>query len=503
MSRFFITRRQDDSGVALVMAMGVALLGIMVAGVVVTMTITAANDSGRDRVRTAEVHSAEAAVDTTMAILQATTPCPGPAFSGLTYGSGPEASTVVVEIKYLKKTATSTIELTCSGGLLSDVPTQAIISATSTAVIAQQGLQPVRTLEAKVNLTPVYSPGAKAAIFSANGLGTSASFHLEPGTPGESSNVWIDSGDWTCKGGSSQIKTVGSVFLPGGSLDLQNNCVVDGDVWVQNNLTTSSSSESNAVSGSMTVRSGNLNLSKAITINGAARLGGATDTDLTALGGITANMGAAAIPNLTSVGLPQIEWSQASWEGEGFTYQTAADFGARMDASWGGSNSPCDSWNKSTPIALPTGKTVYYLPSSCPGTIDIKKGALELHGDTAIFLNGLSVTQTFTVTSVGGSHKLWIIVPYSAPSTGSRSLDSNSTSITFDANTEAFLYAPGLVSMNPHGNYRGQIYGGTVDLKNDSDMVYENVGVPGVDLGASTSSIVGFEVELVNKREVS
>jgi hypothetical protein len=500
MSRFFTTRRTDDSGVALVMAMGVALLGMMVAGVVVTMTIIAANDSGRDRVRTAEVHTAEAAIDTTMAILQTTTPCPGPAFSGLTYGSGPEASTVAVTIDYYKDSTA----LTCSGGTLSDVPTRAVIGATSTAVNTQQGLQPVRTLEAQVNLTPLYSPSAKAAIFSANGFGTSAAFHLEPGTPGESSNVWIDSGDWTCKGGSSQIKTVGSVFLPAGSLDLQNNCVVDGDVWTQNNLTTSAASESNAVSGSITVRSGNLSLSKAITINGAALLGGATDTNLTALGGITANVGAAAIANLTSVGLPQIEWTPATWTAEGFSIETAADLGLLMDASWGGSgNSPCDSWNNSTPIALPTGKTVYYLPSSCPGTIDIKKGALELHGDTAIFLNGLSVTTSFTVTSVGGVHKLWIIVPYSAPTTGSRSLDSNSTSITFDANTEAFLYAPGSVSMNPHGNFRGQIYGGTVDLKNDSDMVYENVGVPGVDLGASTSSIVGFEVELVNKREVS
>ncbi|WP_291382155.1 hypothetical protein [Demequina sp.] len=509
MSRFFITRRQDDSGVALVMAMGVALLGIMVAGVVVSMTIIAANDSGRDRVRTAEIHSAEAAVDTTMAILQGpTTPCPGPAFSGLTYGSGPEASTVVVTIDYSKVDAAGVVtNLTCdSSDVLSDVPSLAVISATSTAVNAQQGLQPVRTLEAKVNLTPVYSPGATAAIFSANGLGTSAAFHLEPGTPGESSNVWIDSGDWTCKGGSSQIKTVGSVFLPAGSLDLQNNCVVDGDVWTQNNLSTSASSESNAVSGSITVRSGNLSLSKAITINGSALLGGATDTNLTALGGITANVGASAIPNLTSVGLPQIEWTPATWIAEGFTVKTAADFGVRMDASWSGpdGNSPCNSWNDSTPIALPTGKTVYDLPSSCPGTIDIKKGALALYGDTAIFLNGLSVTTSFTVTSGDGApHKLWIIVPYSAPTTGSRGLESNSTSIVFDANIEAFLYAPGTVSMNPHGNFRGQIYGGTVDLKNDSDMVYENVGVPGVDLGAGTSSIIGFDVELVNKREVS
>lgn len=501
MSRFFATRRPGDSGVALVMAMGVALLGIIVAGIVVTMTIVAANDSGRDRVRTAEVHSAEAAVDTTMAILQTITPCPSPAFSGTTYGSGPEATTVAVTIDYYKD-ATA---LTCSSGVLSDVPSRAVISATSTAVRAQQGLQPVRTLEAQVNLTPVYSPGATAAIFSANGLGTSAAFHLAPGTPGESSNVWIDSGDWTCKGGSSQIKTVGSVYVPAGSLNLQNNCVVDGDVWTQNNLTTSASSESNAVSGSITVRSGNLSLSKPITINGSALLGGATDTNLTALGGITANVGASGITNLTSVGLPQIEWTPATWTAEGFVVKTAADFALLQKSSWGSKKAvdPCATWKNSAPVVLPAGKTVYYLPSSCSGTIDILKGALELRGDTAIILNGLSVTQSFTVTGVGGPHKLWIIVPYSAPTTGSRGLDSNSTNITFDANTEAFLYAPGTISMNPKGNYRGQIYGGTVDLKNDSDMVYENVGVPGVDLVAGTSSIVGFEVELVNKREVS
>ena len=165
MSRFFITRRQDDSGVALVMAMGVALLGIMVAGIVITMTIIAANDSGRDRVRTAEVHTAEAAVDTTMAILETTTPCPGPAFSGITYGSGPEASTVAVTIEYTKENALgATVDLTCIGGLLSDVPSKAVITATSTAVKTQQGLQPVRTLQAQVNLTPVYSPGALSLI---------------------------------------------------------------------------------------------------------------------------------------------------------------------------------------------------------------------------------------------------------------------------------------------------------------------------------------------------
>lgn len=500
MSRFMIARRPDDSGVALVMAMGVALIGIVVAGVVITMTIVAANDSGRDRVRTTEIHTAEAAIDTTMSILQTSTPCPSPAFSGTTYGAGNQATTVAVTIDYYDDSGA----LTCGGGTLSGTPTRAVIEATATSVNQQIGIQPVRKMQTEVNLTPIYSPGADAAIFSASGLGTSAAFHLSPGTPGETADVWIDSGDWNCKGGSSQIKTVGSVYVPAGSFNIQNDCVVDGDVWVQNDLTTSAASESDPISGSITVRSGDLTLSKPITIDGTAKLGGPTDTNLTALGGITDNLGTAGIANLTSVGLPEIEWVPANWTSQGFTVKYAADFGLLQDSSWGKSGtSPCDTWKTATPVVLPTGKNVYYLPSACSGTINITKGALELHGDTAIILNGLSVTQQFTVTSVGGTHQLWIIVPYSAPTTGCRCLDSNSTNITFDGNTEAFLYAPGSVSMNPHGNYRGQIYGGTVDLKNDSDMTYEFVGVPGVDLSAGTSTITGYDVELVFKREVS
>ncbi len=518
----FMSHRRDDSGVALVMAMGVALIGILVAGIVITMVIVASNDSGRDRVRTTEIHSAEAAVDTTMAILQTITPCPSPAFSGTTYGSGVQATTVEVTIDYADDSGPLTCS-TSSGSLGtlsgSGVPTRAVITATATSDRQQVGLQPVRTMEAEVDLTAIYSPNVKAAIFSASGMGTSAAFHLTPGNPAETADVWVDSGSWTCTGGKSQIRTVGSVYVVAGSFDVGNNCIVDGNVWVQQDLTTGAAADPKAITKSITVRSGDLTVNKALTIGGSALLGGPSDPDLTALGGIKFGQGAAAIqPNLTSVLLPQIKWdatTQAKWVAEGFSILSAADFGKRMDAALGtpaGTTNPCSTWatkekGKSNTIVLPASKdqkAVYDLTTACKGTIKILNADIELQGDTAIILNGLDVTTSLNVTSTTGVHRLWIIVPYSGYAPGCGCLSSNSADIYFSPDVWTFLYAPGTVSMNPHGTFTGQIYGGTVNLKNDADMTYQNVGVPSGELEAATgTTVIGFEVELIHKNEPS
>ncbi len=61
--------RKKDDGVALVAAMGVALIGIMFSIVVVTVAIMVTRDSARDRVRTAEIHAAESQLDTSILAL--------------------------------------------------------------------------------------------------------------------------------------------------------------------------------------------------------------------------------------------------------------------------------------------------------------------------------------------------------------------------------------------------------------------------------------------------
>ena len=495
---------RGDAGVALVMAMGIALIGMTVAVIVVSAVVIASNDSGRDRVRTVEIHSAEAAIDATMAELQAGVPCT-PSFSPVSYGSGVTATTVDVTIAYYSDTGAA---IGCSGGVAAATPAKAVITATSTSDKTQVGVQPVRTLESEVLLTPITNPGANAAIFSASGFNPKSTFDLEPAVTGESADVWIDSGDWSCTsnaaGGS---RTVGSVFVPAGSLEVGNGCKIIGDVWVQQNLTVTSNSPTDEIdgTGNVTVRSGAFSLGKAIEIPGAAKLGGAAPAGLTAVGGITANLGSAAIPNLSSVGLPEIRWdtaSQNTWTAQGFTINSAATFGNLLKTAWGGSGGSaqaCGSWNKSGTVTLPSGQNVYDL-TTCTGTIDAKKATFALNGDVALIMRDLDITNTFKFYSADGAeHHIWIILPYEYGG----GIDSNSTSFEVTAPVSAFIYAPGTIDLNPHGDFRGQIYGGAVAPKNKFTMDYVFVGVPGVDLAEGTSSIIGYDVEIVNKHEVS
>ena len=497
-------RRQPrgDSGIALVMAMGIALIGISLAVVVVTAVVVAANDSGRDRVRTVEVHSAEAAIDATMAELQAGVPCPAPSFDGLTYGSGAQATTVNVTIDYYDETGSA---VGCASGVAASTPAKAIVTATATADKAQIGVQPVRTVQSEVLLTPITNPGANAAIFSAAGLDPKSTFEVEPAVSGESADIWVDAGDWDCtSNASSGSRTVGSVYIPAGSLTVGNGCKIIGDVWVQQNLTVTSNSPDDEIDGTgdVTVRSGVFSLGKSIEIPGAAKLGGAAPAGLTAVGGITENMGTAAIPSLTSVGLPQIEWNAATqsvWTSEGFDILGVSEMTSHM-----GQNA-CSSWNfnkpTDNPITIPagtTGKNIYDL-TSC-GTIDAKKVSFKLYGDTALIMNDLNITTTFQVFSGdGAAHDFWIILPYSSGG----GIDSNSTSFEVVSPVSTFIYAPGTIDLNPHGDFRGQIYGGVVAPKNKFTMDYNFVGIPGVDLAEGTSAIIGYDVELVYKREVS
>ncbi|MDN4474493.1 hypothetical protein QQX09_01335 [Demequina sp. SYSU T00192] len=507
---------RGDSGVALVMAMGIALIGMTVAIIVVTAVVMASNDSGRDRVRTVEVHSAEAAIDATMAELQTGVPC-APSFSPASYGTGVTKTTVTVDIDYYDDSGA----ITCTGAVAPSTPTRAVITATSTANKTQVGAQPVRKVQSEVLLTPITNPGANAAIFSAAGFDPKSNFEVEPAITGESADVWIDTGSWECKGNSGSgggKRTVGSVFVPAGNLTIDAACEIQGDVWVQNNLVVTGNAYDAPItgtSGNVTVRSGTFTLGKAIEIPGAAKLGGAAPSGLTAVGGITANLGAAAIPTLSSVGLPQLEWNAATrnvWVSEGFTIKDAAALGNLQKDSWGGSGGSaqaCGSWsmkNGDTAVQLPTGENVFDL-TSC-GAIDIKKAEFELHGDTAFIVNGISAITTtlkFYTTDVDAvtgelvPHKVWIIVPYS---TGG-GISSQSTSFEVVSPVSAFVYAPGTIDLNPHGDFRGQIYGGVVAPKNKFTMDYTFVGVPGVDLAEGTSAIIGYDVELVNKHEVS
>lgn len=485
----------DDRGVALVLAMGVALIGISVAAIVVTQVIVASNDSGRDRVRTTEVHSAEGAVDATMAELEVASPCPGPSFSPLTYGSGSQATQVTVAIDYFNDSG----PVTCSDtsgftGTLSGVPNRAVVTATSVGVVGGLGIQPERNMQGELKLTPNVSNGVIAAIFASKQLTYNANLQVVPSAVGETADVWLDTGDWNCSGasgGKGGITIQGSLYVPDGTLRIGKDCDIGGDVWVQDGLTLNSDT---VIGGSVTVRSAPLTHA-GFTVGGDVLVGGANDGvgTINAPGTVKFNVGAAAIPNHTPVGLPKIEYVEGDWTADGFT--------AKPLSSFNGGDCTVSSTVTLGGTAADPQKQVYDLLGCDP--LDLKnKADFQICEDTALFVSGIKSSSSYTVGSCDGKkHKFWLIIPYSTPD---GNMDSNKGSVEFDSNIESFWYAPEGLYLQTHSTFYGQIYGGDLNLKNDGNYNYVNVGVPGVDLASGTASVSsGFRVELVSKREVS
>ncbi|BDZ60959.1 hypothetical protein Lsed01_00274 [Demequina sediminis] len=502
-------RFHTDEGVALVMAMGIALIAMVVAGVVVTATIVAVNDSGRDRVRTTEIHTAEGAVDATMVTLQSSTPC----MSTTTDGTGAQATSTAVGVEYWDATG---VKLTCNAGVLSGTPATAVITATSSGTAPQQGVAPVRKMQAKVLLNPVKSVGANAAIFSANGFTPSNKLEITRSDLGESADIWVDNGNWDCGAGGTGANLYGSVFVAAGSLNIGKGCSIDGDVLVKKDFTVAGNASGTSMTGSGNLAVGGAtSIGTPFTIKGAAKLAGATPANLTALGGIQPMLGAAAVPSsFAPVGLPKIYWdtskpspNKTTWTSspQNFTVKSTSDAQTLFGTNPCGKN--MDAGSSGSPVQFPAGKTVYDL-TSCSNGWQVQKFYANLNGDVAIIMRSMSVKTTFHVTA-SGDYKIWLIVPYEYASTTTPNdcskggMDSNSTDFLVTAPASIFAYSPGAISLNPHEGTRGQWYGCSVSPKNAFSLEYSYVGIPGYDLAAGMSTVTGYDVSVVYKREVS
>ena len=504
MIRNRLAQVREDRGVALVAAMGVALIGMMVASLVIAQTIIASNDSGRDRLRTAEIHTAEGAIDATMAQLETTSPC---TISPRDIGGGAQETNVSVEIVYFNDASATPI--TCTGGKLDAIPTKATVRATSVGTRDSVGLNPERTLEASLALVPRTEQSEDAAIFSGADVSVGAGFTLSPKILDQGADVWVDDGDWDCSGGA---KLDGSLIVPQGSVRFPNSqCHVGGDVWAQNGFRNNSTASSTySVDGNLTVRSGNLTTDNPLYVGKDILVGGSKVGyhPANAEGSATYGVGAAAIPNIAPVGLPIINYVASDWAG--FQKLNKVDMSNLINAQY-----PMQSWERSEidkcnyagwigsiegPVKLPATDTVFDM-RSCPSGFRTQSGfAFELFADTAIFANSFTTSGNLAFSSGDGNpHKLWVIIPHA---TGSGFI-SNSTAMTVNPPIESFWYAPGRVVINNSSSFIGQVYGGDVTIHTPATFTFTNVGVPGVTLGSSATTSSGSIVELLYKREVS
>lgn len=546
-------RYAGDSGVALVAAIAVAIIGISITIVVIAQAVVATQDSARDRVRTIAVHSAESALDATMSDLAVGAPCPSPDWSPLTVGEGSTETVVEVVIQYFDADG----EVSCSGGTLASEPTSAIVTTTSRPANPMSGgIQPERIFESEVNLIPLSSMIPGSALFSGGQMSTGGGFSVLVTDDSDAASVWVDSGNYLC---DTNVTIGGNLYVVAGSATMNSGCSVQGDLWVRTGYVdnTGMSAPNWRVTGNTTVYNGTFTLSNASRFKGDLSVGGNINpnpADIYQPQWKNSTVGGTACANnlptkcgtLTEyqkVGLPHIDLDISDWtpaeDGTHFTLKHKADLVAAELRSWGIEGLADSHWQKkevtdnpctppahrySTSVKLPLDKsntpTIYDMRDCATFNPNGGKYTLELYSDVAMFVGAFNSSNGFVVKSGDGKpHRFWLIVPWGSGTNGDGNknivvkgstvnfkpgdINASSAGYNVDPLIKVFFYTPKTLQFPNTSTTYGQLYGGKVNIgSGNGKFYYAGVGVPGVNLTIPSGSAEGYRVEIVNKREL-
>lgn len=520
----------SEEGSALIAAIGVAFIGIALASIVVTTTIVAANDSGRDRVRTSEVHTAEGAVDSVFAELETSTPCQWPASGDRESGSSPSETSASATIVYFDA---SNVQLTCAAGVVSGDPVMAVVTGTASTDAGSVGRDPNRTIQAKVNLTPTSIPGRGAAIFAASEIMTTNGFTLETSLPDTPVDVWVDTGDVNC---NSSVKIDGNLIVVDGKTDISGGCLVTQNLWSKKKLSVHTAHSAGLATVGMdtyvaadAMIAGGSKYGRDLIVSGAVSTWG---TGPSVAGTYKSGVPASSMPQYLKVGLPEVNYIPADWTAQGFHVANGAQYKAWINQNaaangsfqWDGvttktQGNECsvagDNWSLNGPLLGPTVATTFdtrvCAKTTFQGNLNIK-----LRADMVIFANDFYATGNFQITSADGAqHRVWVIIPdpdvtpNGTADCGKTVGGNTSKDIKVDSGSLAtapitiFAYTPCKIETNNTSTFYGQLYGSNVVLRNAMTMRYVPIGIPGVDLPSTTPvSSSGFRVDVVYKREI-
>ena len=517
----------SERGTALMAAIAVAIIGMALATVVVSNAISSAASSGRDRARTTDVHSAEGALDVVFSQLEDGTPCAWPTAGSFDALTTPTKSSVKATVAYFDKDNNA---LTCAGGVVTGTPTVAVVTATSQATgSATTTARTKRTMQAKVNLTPNMIPGRGAAIFAANNIMTTNSFTLETSLPDTPVDVWVDTGNVDC---NSNVKIDGNLIVVNGTTSISNGCRVTQNLWSKKKLTVNA-----AQSAGLTTVGQDTYVSADATIAGGSKYG----RDLIVAGAVSTwaggpivggqyktGVGTGAIPQYVPTGLPEVNYKPADWTGFANSGDRAAAYKSWVNTAattqnhstnWNNTtNEQCDiageSWRLNGPLIGPSVPTVYDT-RFCSTTKFEGNTTIKLNADMVIYANDFYATGNFQVLSGDGQpHKFWVIVPDPDTTPNGvaecKTVGSNKAgNIKFDSGALAiapitfFGYTPCTLETNNTTTFYGQLYGGSVILRNAMTMRYVPIGIPGVSFpNTNPTASSGYRVDVVYKREI-
>jgi hypothetical protein len=515
--------RDDERGVAMIVALGVTFVVMMLAAVVFAEILHNSTASAYDRKRVQSVDAAEAGLDYFYNALEHTqasslTSIP---LTGSVAASPGSATFTITPTWYSDNTGC----LKCViSGPFSDSNFPHSVKVVSTGVT--NGTT-TRKMETFMALTPVFG-GFAGAVVTENCLNLVNSFVISGNTVYDGDvvvtncNASMTSGNQIIKGNVYVACSNGSVPPSCGSLNVSAQVHVYGDVWAYNDVTINQPQaqiDHNAISSisSLSVPAGTVTGSGSYctTVSGTSNIKGGTlrqcqgSPPAPTFPQISYNdAGApASSPPATYAAATDSNWYGSNVKGCSPTPPTAVSdcyeevvFGSVGDTSTG----PCTdarnyiegtgsgTWNGG--VGLPNVPGTYSgvvvrILSTCTYSSS-NNVTVNLNADLAIITNGgIAFSQKSTWTGVGGNRKMFLMVPWQqngACPTGDVTVGNNTN---FNSLVSVGLYTPCTAHMSNQNAFYGQVVGRSVDIGNNWSMNFRPIVFPGAHVSGFTQDV--------------
>jgi len=469
--------RDEERGVAMILAVSVAFVVLILTTVVVAQSIHSIDSSGYDRERLLSINAAEAGTNRWYAYLQTTPSLTMAADAGCsastglltlsdTVQSGPSTAAYSAVGTFYASDGTTT--MSCSSFSDSNIPSYAKVRSTGTI-----NGSPNRTLETYVRLTPNYG-GFGAAILAVNGTTVTNSFTIN-GNSGNDGDLYFLNGNFRV---TNSMTLSGNIYVPNGTAQIENTSTVKGNVWANGDVTLQNSA---TIQGDALSSSGNIG--GVGTINDDATAAGTvTTTGLTIGGIVTQGVTMPAVPTQT---FPQITSNTAPWISSGYTLvDLSTASGATLCAK-------ARDWILNRWSTSGITNALIRIDTNCTFSNN-NNDVFSILGNLAILSDGgFNLTQQSNWNGTTGSIKnIHFISVYSTTCPGSTKDITVSNNTNFNSWTNVSFYTPCSASMSNQNAFSGQVLSKDITIGNNFKMNYKPVLVPGI------TGVTGFKQDI-------
>ena len=469
--------RDEERGVAMIIALSVAFVVLLLTTVVVAQSIHSLDSSGYDRERLLSINAAEAGTNNWYAYLQ-TTPSlniavdPGcdTTTGHLTISdvvqSGPsEAAFDAIGTFYASDGAT---EMNCSTFNDTTYPTYVKVSSTGTI-----NGSPARTIETLVRLTPNYG-GFGAAILAVNSTTFTNNFTVN-GNSGNDGDIYVLNGDLTI---TNAMTLSGNLYVPFGHARIENNTLIKGNLWARDDVDLENPV---TVNGSVLSSEGDIDGDGFID-NDATAAGDVDSANLTIGGTVTEFV---TMPDVPTQSFPHITSSTTSWLSAGYTL---------VDLSTATGSTLCAKardWIKNRWATSGITNALIRINTTCTLATN-NNDAFTVYGHLSVLSDGgFNFSQRSNWNGTSGSIKnLHFISVYSDTCSGSTKDIMVGNNTNFNSFTNVFFYTPCSATLNNQNAFTGQVMSKTVTIGNQFKMAYKPVLVPGI------TGVTGFKQDI-------